>query len=198
MNSPLLFEALENLSQTGYFQLLDIMPANPSLLDVLSEHHCKLFLPGCIKQLMCLRTSELDTPQKLQRALHKEFGFYRDIQVKLDLLLLWDLPNYLPNPVLSALIEYLLPYTNSNARLHCYIYTGQEMPDVPASYQLAASQKIWIEPQSERTTSAPVLYQEALHKLLTPFVVQRSILLSNGLQEYVLRKNPLNTTSPAL
>lgn len=188
MNSPLLFDVLESLSQTGYFQLLDIMPANTSLLDVLSSHHCKLFLPGCIKALMRLRTSEHDTPQKLQRALCQAFGFNRDTHVKLDLLLLWDLPNYLPNTILSALIEYLLPYTNNDARLHCYIYTGQEMPDTPASYQFAARQKIWIELQSERTTSAPVHYQEALHKLLAPFVVQRSILLSNGLQEYVLRK----------
>ena len=188
MNSPLLFEALEDLSQAGYFQLLDVIPAGPSLLGAFSHYHCKLYLPGCIDALMHLRIGEDDTPQKLQRDLHRALGLYADSGVKLDVLLLWDLPNYLTNPILSALIKYLLPFTSERARLHCYICTCQQMPASPATYQFAGNEKIWVEPESEQTMPAPVHYQEALHRLLAPFVVQRSILLSNGLQEYVLRK----------
>jgi len=30
-------------------------------------------------------------------------------------------------------------------------------------------------------------YQELLHKLLSPFRIERGMLLANGLQEYILR-----------
>lgn len=188
MNSPLLFEMLQDLQQAGYYQLLDVMPATPGLLEAFSDQHCKLFLPGCMPELIRMRTSEDDTAQKLQRALRQALGLDGIHNTRLDMLLLWDLPNYLSKPVLSGLIEYLLAHTHHRARLHCYIYTRQLMPASPGVYQFVTGEKIWVEEQSAQTLPSPTYYQEALHKLLAPFVVERSILLSNGLQEYVLRK----------
>lgn len=190
MNSPLLFELLQGLSEEGCHQFLDIMPATPGVLDFFSQYHCKLYLPGCVNELWNLRADVLDTSNKLNRAFVNALGLYRNNKAKLDVMLLWDLPNFLDKPILSGLIEYLLPHTNNMTRLHCYVYTRQSMPASPGRYQFAPERKIWVEHQTEQTISCPAYYQEVLHKLLFPFVVQRSILLSNGMQEYVLKIKP--------
>lgn len=187
MNSPLLFQLLQSLAEEGYYQFLDITPATPGLLDYFSQYHCKLYLPGCINELWRMTAEELDTPHKLNRALVGSLGLYRNNKAKLDVILLWDLPNYLDKQILSGLIEYLLPHTANTVYLHCYIYTRQEMPASPGRYQFTPENKMWVEHPSEQMIACPAYYQEVLHKLLHPFVVHRSILLSNGLQEYILK-----------
>lgn len=187
MNSPLLFQLLQGLPEEGYYQFLDITPATPGLLDFFSQYHCKLYLPGCVNELWQMKAEDLDTPHKLNRALVNSVGLYRNNKAQLDVLLLWDLPNYLDKQILSGLIEYLLPHTTNTVCLHSYIYTRQEMPASPGRYQFTSDSKMWVEQQSQQTIPCPAYYQEVLHKLLKPFVVHRSILLSNGLQEYILK-----------
>ena len=186
MNSPLLFAALHNLAQAGYFQLLDSMPASHALLDAVAPYRCKLFLPGCSDELVRVAARKMASAQKLQGALCQTLGLHSVKSARLDLLLFWDLPNYLPAPVLSALVASVLPHANHPALIHCYIYTGRAMPAAPGRFRFAGNNQIEVNPQADQTMPAPAYYQEALHKLLAPFVVQRSILLSNGLQEYVL------------
>ena len=188
MNSPLLFELLQDVQEAGYFQLLDIMPATAGLVEAFADQHCKLFLPGCLPALTDLQNSEELTEQQLRRRLRNAIGLQKGDNAILDVLLLWDLPNYLNPVLLSGLIDTLLSHTQHGTRLHCYIHTRASMPAESGVYTFTPGAKIWVEQQTEQSRTSPAYYQEALHKHLAPFVVERSILLSNGLQEYVLRR----------
>ena len=53
---------------------------------------------------------EQDTPHKVNRRLVKLLGFKKKNKAELDLIMLWDLPNYLDTKLLNSIIEYLLPY----------------------------------------------------------------------------------------
>lgn len=184
MNSPLLFKFLEQLPEDGRYEFLDSTPANQGQLDFFHRFHCKLYLPGCHHQLCELNSEVLDTPTKRHRALVKTLGLYKNSKAALDMILLWDLPNYLDKPILSALVEFLLPHLKRQTVMHCYIHTRQSMPAQAGNFRFQ-NDKIDVEYPTGQS-ACPAYYQEVLHKLMKPFTVQRSILLSNGLQEYIL------------
>ena len=190
MRSPLLFGSLKNLSEENRYEFLDIMPASQGMLDYFSQRHCKLYLPACIRKLYALNTEELDTTDKLHHAFKNTLELEKHSQVNLNLIMLWDLPNFLDKGVLAGLIEYLLSYVHERVVLHTYIYTKRLMPVLPGHFYFIkdgnGEDRVWFENKYEVTRKCPVYYQEVLQKSMYPFQVQRSILLSNGLQEYTL------------
>jgi hypothetical protein len=193
INSPLLFTFLQKLPEEGYYHCLDLAPANLALLDYFAQFHCKLYLPNCAGELLGMDTEQLDTPQK-RRALIAGLLHLEGYRCAgLDIILLWDLINYLPAPVLSDLIDYLREYTGRQTIIHGYVYTRQSMPASPATFRFTTEEAIDVMQTSQAMSKCPAYYQEVLHRLLKPFVVQRSILLSSGLQEYLFHLPPRHT-----
>lgn len=185
LKSPLLFGALQSLNPETRVELLDLAPANPSLLDYFSPFHCKLFLPGYREQLLALRVDdeipEQSLPDKFSEGISLTSG-----NTALNLLLLWDLPNYLDQKVLSGLSVYLSQFCTRQSILHCYIHTRQSMPALPGDYRLTPEHTVMVEMSAPWTAASPMYHQALLNKIFSPFQVQRGMLLANGLQEYLL------------
>lgn len=192
LNSPLLFGVLNALDHDSRCDILDLAPASPELLNFFSDSYCKLFLPGCRQQL--LETGHNPDPkQTLPAPDYRRLVPLPDERDKaLDIILLWDLPNYLEKPTLRGVFNHLIPYTDQRTILHTYIHTRQNMPQAPAEFRLFGNNQVFVEINTPWTRSCPMFYQELLHKILAPFRVQRGMLLANGLQEYILR----NTATP--
>lgn len=186
--SPLLFSILDKIDIDKRFEILETGSASRDSINYLSQYWCKLYITDSMATLCQMNTTELDTPYKLNRALVNSMMLYKNKKASLDCLLFWDLPNYLQPDIFSSLIAYLLPHTNPQAVLHCYLYTSSLMPESPGKYQILENSQIRIENSSSNTRSCPAYYQEALQKLTYPFKVKRSILHSNGLQEYLLAR----------
>lgn len=184
MNSPLLFGLLNNLSPENFYQVLDVLPASQGIIDYFSDVHCKLYLPGCSRQLYSLAQQQTEPEENPDYDVARLLGLEGTAGTSLDLILLWDLPNYLENGVLRALIEYLSGYTAKRAVLHCYIHTRQTMPAQPGRFSLQADDSLWVE-YDDGSCACPLYYQQMLNKLFYPFRVERSILLASGLQEYL-------------
>lgn len=186
INSPLLSGLLDTYTEESYYEILDLMPASPQVVDFFSSYHCKLFLPGGNQSLCDLSIAELDTETRLNRALIKTLGFKKQNKAALDLVLLWDLPNYLEPDLLRALIVYLLPHCSPDVILHTYINTREQMPARPGIYKLQSDKRVVVEQDQVQMRVCPMYYQESLQKVLSPFLVKRGILLSSGMQEYIL------------
>jgi hypothetical protein len=187
LNSPLLFGVLQALDPETRVDILDLAPANANMLDYFAQSHCKLHLPACRDELLTLRLTEDEVEPPLSRVFETCLPLPDSDNNPLDLLLLWDLPNYLDKQVLSALITYLAPYTGKRTVLHTYIHTRQSMPAQPGDYRLTLEKNVLVDMPAAWTATSPMYYQELLHKILAPFRVERGMLLANGLQEYILR-----------
>jgi hypothetical protein len=187
MNSPLLFGVLQALDSESRVDILGLTPANADLLDYFSQYHCKLHLPGCRDELLLLRVTDGEENPPWSEVFKKFIPLPNSDNDTLDLVLLWDLPNYLDKPVLSALIAYLAPHVSKRTVLHTYIHTRQSMPAQPGDYSLTREKNVMVEMPAAWNASSPMYYQELLHKIFTPFRVDRGMLLANGLQEYILR-----------
>lgn len=187
ISSPILFDLLKSLAIEDYHEILDILPAKQGVIDSFSSYHCKLYLPGCLEELCEMTSDKYETTDKLHRAFSRKFGFDENQSASLSVIFLWDLPNYLDKPVMKGLIEYLSQHMHENVKLHLYNHTKQLMPASPRSYSILPEGKVWLENSGDdATVKSPLYFQEALQTLLYPFKVKRSMLLSSGLQEYIL------------
>ena len=186
ISSPILFDLLNSLSEEEYQEILDILPAQQTFIDSFSHFHCKLYLPGCLQELCEMTSVKYDTANKLHRAFTRTLGFYKKRRASLKVIFLWDLPNYLDKQVMTGLIEYLSQHMHEKVKLHFYIHIKQQMPASPGVYSIMPEEKIWLENSSDATVNSPLYFQEAIQTLMHPFKVERSMLLSGGLQEYIL------------
>jgi hypothetical protein len=186
IKSPVLFDLLNRLSQETHHEILDICPASQGVIDSFSSYDCKLYLPGCVKELCEMTSDDDDTANTLYRAFSKNLGFTEKRKAALDVILLWDLPNYLDKPVMRGLIDYLSHHMHEKVKLHFYIHSQQQMPASPGRYTILPEGKVWLENSSDTTVKSPLYFQEALLSLFHPFKVKRSMLLSSGLKEYIL------------
>ena len=188
MNSPILFDLLSRLSKEEHYEILDMLPASQGVISSFSNIHCKLYLPGCMNQLRDMTTERYDTVNKLQRAFTKSLKLHKKCIASLNVIFLWDLPNYLDKNILEGLIEYLSYHMHENVKLHFYIHTKQQMPASPRVYTISPESKVHIEHKSEPMINSPRYFQETLQKIMSPFKVTRSMLLSCGIQEYILER----------
>jgi len=186
--SPLLFDVLDKIDPEKRYEILDTGPASSDSLEFLSQYWCKIHISDSRNSLCELNTEKLDTPYKLNRALVKSLMLYKNKKSNLDCLFFWDLLNYLQPDIFPALIDYLLTHTHQNTVLHCYLYTSSLMPESPGRYHILENKQVRIENNSPVTRKCPTYYQGALNKLTYPFKAKRSILHSNGMQEYLLTR----------
>lgn len=186
INSPILFDLLKVLSKEDRQEILDVLPANKEFIDSFSDFFCKLYLPGCIQDLSEMTPERYDTENKLHYALTRMLGLYKKNKASLNVIFLWDLPNYLDIKILKGLIDFLSQHMNKNVKLHFYIHTKQQMPDSYGKYSIMPEGKVWLVNKSDAYVKSPLYFQEALQTLFYPFKVRKSMLLSAGLQEYIL------------
>ena len=184
-NSPLLFEALKCLSTIEQRIILDMGPASHSSIDFFGEYWCKLFIADAITDLHKQNLKASETPLAWQKALSKSIKFNTLNHANLDIVFLWTLPNYLSPQNLKALIEFLLPHSDSHTRVHAYIYNTQMMPAVPSSYHIKRNQKVDIVLRSSNQKNCPLYHLAELHNCFKPFKVDHAVMLSSGVQEYL-------------
>jgi len=186
--SPLLFSLLKPKQDEQRLEILDIGAARNNSIEYLSQIYCKVFISDCMSELCAMNNSLIEKPQKLNRALISALHLYKNKPADLDVILMWDIINYLDTSILSSMINYLLPHTNNTTQLHAYIHTSRLMPETHGKHEIISDQKIRSDNDSAITRDCPMYYQDALNKHLHPFKVKRSILHANGMQEYLFAK----------
>ena len=188
INSPLLFKMLESLSQHKKHNILDISQANNSSLEYFSDYWCKLFINNAINSINKLDQNNIYTSKNWHRDLVKIMGFHKKANAELDIVFLWDLPNYLEPEKLKDFIDYILPQCTKNTCLHAYVFNSEFISEAPSNYQIMSNEKVAIYPQ-QRTNkiNGPMYNVNALKKMLAPFNLDQSVMLSSGVQEYIFR-----------
>jgi len=188
INSPLLFEMVEKLSSHKKHKILDISQANNNSLTFFSDYWCKLFINNTINSIHKLEPEQINTTHKWHRALVNVMGFYKKDNTELDIIFLWDLPNYLEPDKLKGFIDYILPQCTNKTRLHMYIFNSELIIEAPSNYQIMSNRKIAVYPQQHvNKINCPMYNLSDLKKILAPFNLDHSVMLSSGVQEYIFR-----------
>jgi hypothetical protein len=197
-NSPLLATLTERLAAAGRCEVLDLGPAIGANVAFFGELHCRLHIADCAAPLMALNArmaqglaedgsaAALAPGDELVRLLPLEPG------APLDAILVWDLLNYLDQPLFKALMTHLAPWVSGDTWLHGYVCSRREMAALPSRYRLTPEGRLAVTAGSVGRSACPAYTQSELRNLMPQFSVARSMLLQNGMQEYLFKGHGLN------
>jgi hypothetical protein len=140
---------------------------------------------GGLKALEELESLEEEGPKAIRRLLPPAG------EDRLDLIFLWDLPNYLSLDELKLLIDVLADRIAPRCRLHMLIaYSKREIAARPSRYQTDSDGNLIQIPENDRLAEVPRHTQEDLAQAMGKFTYERGVLLTNGMQELVYQWPP--------
>jgi hypothetical protein len=104
----------------------------------------------------------------------------------IDVVLAWDLLNYLSRPQIEGLYQALLPLCGPGTRAFLMLAHAPTLPLQPRRLRIAGSDRLVWDEQAPSVRPCPQYSEHQLHKLFPDFVVERSFLMRHGVREYVL------------
>lgn len=184
-NSPLLAGLVAQCAERPRCHVLDLGPAIGSNIAFFQQLHCKLEIADCGAELLRLSARGEDDATPLDAQLARLLPV--DPDEPYDAILAWDLLNYLDKPLFAALTAHLAPAVTGDTHLHAYIGARRTLAAEPAQYRLQDDGRVEVLARSTATRECPCYHQMELRHLLPQFGVVRSMLLQNGMQEYLFK-----------
>lgn len=177
-----LVHAIAPIRPHGGF-VLDLGSASGANVSFFAELGCKLFIADLNSSLF-----SAGTPADRAEALDLALG--RDIPEgeRFDLILLWDLLDYLDDPEIRILAARLSPLCRDGALLYSMVSIRKEIPDRPSRFEIRATDTISYYPGSNLQRAAPLHKEPDLAKLMPDLEVESTFLLRHGTQEYLFRR----------
>jgi hypothetical protein len=108
-----------------------------------------------------------------------------------DVILAWDLLNYIELPTLSSFISYLIRFCHTGTVLFFLIFDQPQMPEEITAYRIVDEMHVAYENGGACRCICPRHQPRALMKLLSQFRTSDSFRLKNGIVEYIFTcENP--------
>ena len=175
-----LFDAIRRRKMT----VLDLGSTVGSNVEFLSQFGCKLF----IEDLYTAHSTRVPSGEGGDLAGPQFFAEFLSLpeDTRFDVILAWDLFNYLNRKELPAFAEQLRKYTNSGALLFSLISYHKTIPAQPYRFKIKDEQHLVYDRRTSGERPSPRLAPAEVTNLLKGFRVDRSFLLKHGIQEYLL------------
>jgi hypothetical protein len=104
---------------------------------------------------------------------------------RFDVILTWDLLNYLELAAVASLIDYLNRFCRSGSILFTLIFDKQSMPEKPTIYRIVDEEHLSYEISSEKVVACPRHQPRTLACMIPAFSTSNSFRLRNGVIEYL-------------
>lgn len=186
--SPLFRDVTDRFSRSKRRVILEPGQTSEGMLSLMAGKRCRLLVADAMLALDALSGQSSDADYLKQRvtALLPDGG-----GEPIDAFLCWDLLNYLSPPLLGALAARLIEIMAPTGIVHAYIHAGHAMmPAHPQRYALiGADHAVCVSPDTANR-KIPRYSAWDLEKHGKGLRVERSVMLRNGLQEYILRLDP--------
>ena len=184
VNAPLFRRLVESLSEERRCVVLDLGAVRPETVALLTPFRCRLEIADLADGLEALdQEPDRDLLRERAQALLPPAR-----QEPIDIVLCWDLLNYLQRPALSALIECIAARMRPGAYAHALIvYTGTTMPARPSHFAPLPDGRLVETVTTEARRNAPRYSPEDLGKCMRGLRAESAMLLRNGMQEFLFR-----------
>jgi hypothetical protein len=178
-----LVHAIAPVRPNGGF-VLDLGPAAGANVSFFAELNCKLFIAD-------FNSSLFGATNPADRATALEHALARDIPAgeSFELILLWDLLDYLDDAEIRILATRLRPVCHEKTLLYAMISIRKEIPDRPSRFEIRDAGSISYSPGSQLQRASPLHKEPDLAKLMPDFEVESTFLLRHGVQEYLFRRS---------
>ncbi len=163
--------------------VLDLGSAVGSNVDYLSQFGCKLYIEDLYSALSTRVSSGED--DLIGPEFFAEFLPVPE-DTRFDVVLAWDLFNYLRRKELASFGEQLNRYTEPGSMIFALISYHKQIPAQPYRFKIQDEQHLIYDRRTAAERPSPRFVPYEVTGLLKGFRVDRSFLLQNGMQEYLL------------
>lgn len=182
---PLFHSVIERLDPERRFVVLDLGAAQNELLELLTGYRCRIDIADIADGAIDALNNEPEQDQ-LEPLAEAWLGPPRDEPA--DLILCWDLLNYLKKPAMAALMARVATRARSGALAHALIaYSARTMSEAPARFVPVDEAHLVNRRAGGPERNAPRYSPEDLKLALSDYTTERGVLLSNGMQEFLFR-----------
>lgn len=186
--SPLFRDVAARFNRTERRVILELGATSAGTLDLLEGKRCRLLVADAAPALCELSERPVKSDPLRQRL---ETLLFDAGEEKIDTVLCWDLLNYLSPPLLTALAARLSAIMAPEGVVHAYIHSAQTaMPSRPQRYSPLGADLVVRLGRDAADRTPPRYSAWDLEKHGIGLRVERSMLLRNGMQEYLMGMDP--------
>lgn len=185
LRAPLFEAALGRLDDGHRHVVVDLGTARSGTISRFSGMRCRLDIANlpAVLESAGPEDNAASIGKKLAAALPPPKG------ERADLILCWNLLNYLEPDAIGTLMSALARRSQPGTQVHALIeYSAKTMPAVPPSYTPAGSDRLVAVAPTEQTIAAPRYAARDLERVMSGFRHERTMLLGNGMQEYLFAR----------
>jgi hypothetical protein len=177
-----LFEAIRGRKVT----VLDLGSAVGSNVEFLSQYGCRLY----IEDLYAALTSRISSGEEDDLAGPEFFAEFLAVpeDTRFDVVLAWDLFNYLRRKELAYFGEQLRRFTEPGALTLALMSYHKQIPAQPYRFKIRDEETLIYDRRTAAERPSPRFVPYEVTGLLKGLRVDRSFLLQHGIQEYLLVK----------
>jgi len=163
--------------------VLDLGSAVGSNVEFLSQYGCKLFIEDLYAAL-----SSRTSGEEGDLAGSEFFADFLSLpeDTRFDVILAWDLFNYLHRKELATFSEQLRRFSHKGTLLLALISYHKQIPTQPYRFKIKDEQTLVYERRTASERPSPRIAPAEVTGLVKGFRVDRSFLLKHGIQEYLL------------
>jgi hypothetical protein len=184
-HAPLFRSFIERIDAARRVIVLDLGAAHSKTLDLFSRFKCRIEIVDARVEIESL--NGVDEARDLDAAVAALLP--RAGPDPLDIVLCWDLLNYLDKRALAALMGALAVRTGPGGLAHALIvYLEKRMPARPGDYVPLDDFRLLNLGRSPDERAAPRYSPEDLKLCMPGFAIERGRLLGNGMQEFLFRR----------
>lgn len=169
-------ELFNRLPSDKVVNILDMGQAWNANMEFYGQFRCKVFVEDLYRWMkrkgdMQSQSTALESLQKYPQGTH------------FDVILFWDLFDYLSLQQAEALVSHLKAYCKKGTLLFFVSSTMDEIPKQPASFKILDAEHLLYETTTTETAKGKGHRQSNIQKLLPGFRLVRAFRMSNGVEE---------------
>jgi hypothetical protein len=185
-NSPVFATLIDTMGKRANWVILDLGPARSANLELMSRFRCRLFIEDAHELISSFTGDSVADNAALLNWL-EQWTADTDY-ASIDVVLAWDIFNYLDARLCKTFVDHVTPLLKPGAHFYLLIYSQKVMPALPMQFKALSADKMECKPLTRATRPSPRFNQTDIKKHLQEFSVSKSVLLRNGMQEYLLKR----------
>ncbi len=176
----------DQLRHQRKYHILDLGPALGGNVDFFSQFSCKVYIEDFYRTLTSFDFFSPEDGFSYQAVFEYLLPYRKN--TRFDIILTWDIFNYLERDEFQALIAHLSHFCHKGTLLFALISTSKYIPEKPMTFRILDQKRLLYQTNSTVLRQCPTYQQTDLNQLMPNFRVCNSFLLRNGFKEYLFAR----------
>ncbi len=174
--------------------ILDLGPARGINIDFWSQVAGKIHIEDFYESYKSI-PKRIPSEDEEQNEEVDQSGIFEQLLIvppntRMDVILAWDVFNYLEPCQIEAAARHLGKYCLPGSFLFALIWSTHLMPAEPTAFKILDRERIIYESHSTGTRTCPRYQPRDVGRMMVGFRVFNSFILRNGIQEYLFVYDP--------